>query len=251
MPPKTALLAATLAAASKALAQTTSVVTHWCPEVWDYGPLVYTTNGKTITDELKGHRTSIYASVINADATATTYSIDCVYGTWAPEPYQGCDNNPNVTYTLGPKTVDGRMIQPIKPYDFTRGFDCDIIDATTASCDFILDGRMAQAVAQTGRWPNDPDEYTGTDWSFYYQPFTITAGLEKLAAATPTAAGGSPVRGGQTIPASTGSSPTQAGAQETGSSVPTSGASKGVVRNGFLATMAGIAAAVWGIGVVV
>ncbi|KAK4169598.1 hypothetical protein QBC43DRAFT_330019 [Cladorrhinum sp. PSN259] len=238
------LAAATLSSHAVVFAQSTSVVTHWCPELW--------------------HPTQrIYASVINANPTATTYSIDCGYGTAIPdlkhEFDHGCSQNPTVIYTLGPKTVDGRMIRPEKPFDFTRGFDCDVFGTTTASCDFILDGRAAEAQAQTGRWPNDPDEYTGTDFDIYYQPFTITAGLEKLSGGggsgsggngvvvTTTTTAGSPA---ETTPAGTGSAPLAAGAQETGAgssaatgnaAVPTSGAGKQMFGKGMV--VAGVLAA--------
>ena len=52
----------------------------------------------------------------------------------------------------------------------------------SALCDFFLDGREAEAMAATGRWPMDP--INGTEFRSSLQPLTITAGLEKLAAAT-------------------------------------------------------------------
>ncbi|KAK3985849.1 hypothetical protein QBC44DRAFT_361972 [Cladorrhinum sp. PSN332] len=247
-----AALAALLAAASQTtLAQSTTVVTHWCPEVWDSGNS-YRVVGDGEPDGII-YRTRIYASVIDASPTATTYSLDCGYGDELPDPDgRGCKQNPTVIYTLGPKTVEGSMIQPEKPWDNTRGFDCDVnAGATTASCDFFLDGRQAEAIAETGRWPSDPDEYGGIDFSLYYQPFTITAGLEKLSGgggggsgggngAIATATDGS-APAAQATEASTGSAPV--GAHETGSAAPTSGASQGVVGRWMMMMGSGVAAA--------
>lgn len=49
-----------------------------------------------------------------------------------------------------------------------------------AQCDFFLDGRGAEAMAQTGRWPMDP--ITATYFALYSQAVTITAGAEKIRA---------------------------------------------------------------------
>lgn len=63
----------------------------------------------------------------------------------------------------------------------TRGFDCKLQGSSSARCDFFLDGKYA---LQRGHFPWDvePDEYAEL-----MMPLTITAGLEKLAAATTAA----------------------------------------------------------------
>lgn len=74
---------------TKADAPTTSIATVWCPE--DYGrfPGFYKT----------------YASVISADATATTYKLDCaIEGRFRD--LGGCSEWPSVTFTSGPSTAE-------------------------------------------------------------------------------------------------------------------------------------------------
>ena len=90
---------------------------------------------------------------------------------------------------------------------------------STAQCDFILQGRGPEAVAQTGRWPMDP--INGTDYEFNLQMLTITAGLEKLYGGgdgdTPVTTTVGTESSGAQATAGTGSSPGLNGPQETGS----------------------------------
>ena len=114
---------------------------------------------------------------------------------------------------------------------------------STAQCDFILQGRGPEAIAQTGRWPMDP--INGTEYEWGVQTLTITAGLEKLSGGggapgtttTSTDAAGAQATAG--VGASTGSSPGLTGPQQTASDTlsaatgaPTSGAGSLVSRAG-------------------
>ncbi|KAK4182566.1 hypothetical protein QBC35DRAFT_457169 [Podospora australis] len=227
----TSLLA--LIASARAVAISTStVVTVWNPE------------------DLGGYGYQTFASVIGADATATTYSLNCGVGVdtdhqWLPN--DGCGEWRHVTLTAGPSTARIRASN-----NWSRGFDCDIFGTTSASCNFILDGDRTKdnMIAGPGTWPayipdeDDEDLYSGTWFPEWYQAVTVTAGIEKLSgggkqkaqtnlntaasATTTTVASGAGETG---FPASTGSSPVSPGVQETdtpsasgSTAVPTSGA---------------------------
>lgn len=78
--------AVSVAAKDNMDAPTTSITTVWCPE--DYEEF-YT-----------------YASVVAADATATTYKLDCARLGDTVDPSGGCSNWPSVTFTAGPSTAE-------------------------------------------------------------------------------------------------------------------------------------------------
>lgn len=77
------------ALATNADAPTTPIATVWCPENYGGFPGDYQT----------------YASVIAADATATTYKLDCAVGGKSPS-LGGCGAWPWVTFTVGPSTAE-------------------------------------------------------------------------------------------------------------------------------------------------
>ena len=85
---KTLLVAAMMGAAGLASAESTSTAKVWYPD--DGYPL-----------------TQVYASVIGANPTATTYSVDCgMNGGSEPTKGQGCRDMPFATYTVGPSTAE-------------------------------------------------------------------------------------------------------------------------------------------------
>ncbi|KAM7190215.1 hypothetical protein V8F20_009837 [Naviculisporaceae sp. PSN 640] len=147
--------------------------TIWVPENY-YGP---------------GHRYwQTYASVIAADATATTYQLNCALDQsdepesmrYPIESYTGCSAWESVTFTMGASTAE-IVASNGGEFHMTRGVACKVdAPAAHAQCDFILDGRGAEAMAETGRWPMDP--ITASEFALYSQAVTITAGVEKIRA---------------------------------------------------------------------
>ncbi|KAK3314348.1 hypothetical protein B0H66DRAFT_376657 [Apodospora peruviana] len=247
MAPKSLLAAAVMLASATGIAASdddasTSIATIWCPE--DYGMGMYNT----------------YASVIAADATATTYSLQCVIRGSDPDPRDtGCSSWPSVTLTVGPSTV-AIYASRTGSWDDTRAVLCDV-GPSTAQCDFSLNGREAEAIAQTGRWPLD--NINGTEFDWYSQAFTITGGLEKLSgpaasegdnhvSATTTVSGAGEA---SSTPATTGSSPvvpgpgaTSSGTTSSSSAAPTSGARSQLLTGGGVSRavlVAAAAVAVW------
>lgn len=81
------LLVAAMGIARLASAESTSTATAWYPDT-----------GYPLTQ--------VFASVINANPTATTYSIDYGTYTFKPKNHQGCRDMPFATYTVGPSTAE-------------------------------------------------------------------------------------------------------------------------------------------------
>jgi len=117
----------------------------------------------------------VLASVIKADVTATEYLLQCGV------PFEdgrrrrcGHATNDTLILTLGPST----MALMGRDKTFTRGFDCRLQGSSSARYDFFLDGEYA---LQRSHFPYqvELDEHAKL-----MVPLTITAGLEKLAAAT-------------------------------------------------------------------
>ncbi|EAQ85380.1 hypothetical protein CHGG_09394 [Chaetomium globosum CBS 148.51] len=124
---------------------------------------------------------SFDASVIAADAVATTYQIRCQSGhlNMPGFPTTTCDqNDPPWTVTEGPSTMVGILSTAIASVTAVLDETCVIEDRTAAYCNYTFSGESAGTTTSTA--------YTTiiTGELFTAYPVVITAGAEKLPAAT-------------------------------------------------------------------
>ncbi|KAI4597120.1 hypothetical protein KJ359_004631 [Pestalotiopsis sp. 9143b] len=157
---------------------------------------------------------TIVAEVLAADATATTFLLNCPPGT---------DSNDCGTYDE--TVVVGPWAKPTPPPDASTGvYDLEVSMGTEwffhLHCD--MSETLPVACTTTNIGGNDDGTPTATvtfassdydDYAFDWTPITITSGLEKLAAATGT---------GSTDAATTGSGASGSGVTATASSSITS-----------------------------
>lgn len=128
---------------------------------------------------------SIAASVVSANADATTFQLHCV------ESASACGLFPQQTLVTGPSTYNMDMSDPNT--DFTATQDC-VIAASSAVCKETAGGSEAN-------FPGSSTEtYEASDIGSL--PVTVTAGVEKLTAGASVTATGSV---GSSSAASTGS----------------------------------------------
>ncbi|KAK7756028.1 hypothetical protein SLS62_001971 [Diatrype stigma] len=186
---------------------------------------------------------SFVGSVVAAAPTRIEYFVTCPEG----EDSDDCGLGPGVSVTMQPGTY---ALGLNMPPSFTMSERCEI-DQETAICTASILGSEA----------NDPgvETTTMTDVTTedFFMPVTITAGLEKLAAATATATaaggstatpaqsasdGGSSVTSPPTAASQTGSGASTGAASSTGS-VSTGAAAPCITRD---AVLAGVVALVGG-----
>ncbi|KAL7963062.1 hypothetical protein V8C34DRAFT_130750 [Trichoderma compactum] len=120
-----------------------------------------------------------FGSVIGADSTATTYAYGCAPGHKLAG--EDCGSGPSQTVTQGPGTWIYSASYTAAESSVTEGAHCKLSSAADiASCSVYMsatstDGRVA-STATSGTQP----------FLFFQLPVTVTAGLEKLRAATAT-----------------------------------------------------------------
>lgn len=185
---------------------------------------------------------NIVASVIGADATATTYLLNCPPGT---------DSNDCGTYnqslTLGPWASQ----TPVSGQPTTGAFDMYITMDYDEPWEFSLHCEMTRTVAQEctsinigGNNDGTPTATIGgeelTDFEFAYSPITITAGLEKLEGNGAQATGGSASTTGDASTTGEEGSESSGGADDDSAAVPIFGMHLAGVFAG--AVLAGVAA---------
>ncbi|KAF2759089.1 hypothetical protein EJ05DRAFT_499513 [Pseudovirgaria hyperparasitica] len=196
------------------------------------------------------------ASVVTVDATATTMVLSCP--TDAPEDpdeFDGCYADA-FTVTAGPELFYAEFTEAFGEESnsipvVTATISCSIGGTTTASCDQTMIGTVEGEVLTT----SFATEYSSGELVF--SPATVTAGADKLSAATgspeptsdsPSSNPSSPAHTGslitRTTPAPTGSQPT-GGSPTTEGSAPadTGAASANLIRGASIAGLAGVAAA--------
>ena len=152
-------------------------------------------------------------SVIGADRTATTYSINCPPGTDSNE----CGMGPGMTVTqFGTTAYAGIMSDP----SFTYSWSCQLAGTTAATC-------VQSAGGQSANFPGvETTTLSASEISLF--PVTITAGQTKLAAATAASAttghssagtGAASTASGQRSASNTGAAATPSTTPNTGSRV--------------------------------
>ena len=151
------------------------------------------------------------ASVIGADRTATTYSINCPPGTDSNE----CGMGPGMTVTqFGTTAYAGLMSDP----SFTYSWSCQLAGTTAATC-------VQSAGGQSANFPGvETTTLSASEISLF--PVTITAGQTKLAAATAastTTGHSSASTGAAALTASGQRSASNTGAAATPSTTPNAG----------------------------
>ncbi|KAH8433574.1 putative GPI anchored cell wall protein [Aspergillus melleus] len=123
--------------------------------------------------------TSVRASIVGANADATTYAVDCQDGA----PVTVCPLNSPITITEGPSTFTMSAVYSTK----TRGADakvtmvqdCDITSSTQgASCSVSVGMELTVRGQSTSTGTSTITSFASDD--IYYQPMTVTAGAEKL-----------------------------------------------------------------------
>lgn len=139
--------------------------------------------------------TAVAASIINVQNDLTTLAFDCKGG----EPTADCGLDDPVTITVGPSTFTQSAVFSTKTQGigakYTLVQDCDITSSTqSAVCSISV-----RVEASSGAVKTATSASAVTTWSseeIYYEPLTITAGMEKLnptasvGPTTTTAAGG-------------------------------------------------------------
>lgn len=189
-----------------------------------------------------GDEQTLVADVLAADATATTFLLNCPTGT---------DSNDCGTYNES--VIVGPWAKPTPPPDATAGVYELNIDMPEESWSFNIHCDMSQTVPVTcttiNLGGNDDGSPTATftsiastddslGWGYY--PITITSGLEKLASATGSGSGNSAsatTTGGTTVVTGTGTGTgTASGTSNTASSTPNAAmSSRGEPMAGTLA----------------
>lgn len=123
--------------------------------------------------------TSVRASIVGADADATTYALDCLSG--APE--TECALNSPITITEGPSTFTMSAVYSTKTAGVnakaTLVQDCEITSSTQgASCSVSVGVEVSTRGLSTSTGTSTITSFASDD--IYYQPMTVTAGVEKL-----------------------------------------------------------------------
>lgn len=184
--------------------------------------------------------TDMFASIISANPTATTMSLQCA-------PTADCGLFPAEVLVFGPSTYNINMGDPTPGSDFTATQDCVI--ASSAVC-------MESASGTEANFPGSSTETYDAD-SVATVRLVVTAGVEKLnfkvdasttveskASATPSAASGSAASGSsQSLAASTGSVKASGSVSATGSAAKpaaTGAAAVNAVGGGLLSIAAGV-----------
>lgn len=197
----------------------------------------------TVTLHLLNYQTqTIYASVITANPTATAFLLTCPENNLEAEDPQGyCHSRlyDGITVTEGPSTLEIHITDTGSPN--TNELWCTLLGGDNARCSSSVHGYWGTT--------------TGTDdWSSMSQwaiPVTVTAGLEKLAAAT-----GTPATAGSTTTESSGSAPTPAptpaptGSGTAGAASASKASTAGIAAVTGNAVVAGVAAVLGGVLVV-
>ncbi|KAF2400051.1 hypothetical protein EJ06DRAFT_530807 [Trichodelitschia bisporula] len=153
----------------------------------------------------------LVASIKSASPSATVMEIGCPDGTSGND----CGFNPPLTLTQGPTTAV--LVQDRPDYTgFTMSIGCSLdTKASTAVCVSSMGGAEANFPGvETGT-------VTGTDYGF--SPVTVTAGAEKLSAASGSATTGK--TSGTATGKATGT--TKSGASASGTAASASGSSTG------------------------
>ncbi|KAI9929728.1 hypothetical protein ASPWEDRAFT_28422 [Aspergillus wentii DTO 134E9] len=132
----------------------------------------------------------VEASVVGANAIATTFAMQCKDNA----PTSLCDLDDPVTITAGPSTMTFSAVYTTKTLGvnvkLTLMNDCDVTSSTAASCSGsagIYGSTLGVSRSSSTTWKTS---YSSDD--IYYQPLTVTAGVDKLnapqATQTPDAA---------------------------------------------------------------
>ncbi|KAK3997383.1 hypothetical protein QBC44DRAFT_315938 [Cladorrhinum sp. PSN332] len=169
----------------------------------------------TLLLPLLGETKTIFGSVIDANPTATTYSVNC-----PPDmDSNDCGLGTGFKVVGGPKTVSVDM----PGEEATVNFGCNLSPETAVCAGTMIGGSPVTTIVTT-------EAFAATDLEDLYVPITITAGAEKLAAAT-----GGPVPTGSTTLSKVTSTGTGAGgAAETQSSSTSTGGVPQITQNAVL-----------------
>ncbi|PLB44648.1 hypothetical protein P170DRAFT_468284 [Aspergillus steynii IBT 23096] len=122
---------------------------------------------------------SVRASIIGANAEATTYAVNCQSGA----PVTVCPLNSPITITEGPSTFTMSAVYSTKTLGVdakaTLVQDCDITSSTQrASCSVSVGIEVSTRGLSTSTGLSTVTSFASDD--IYYQPMTVTAGAEKL-----------------------------------------------------------------------
>lgn len=121
---------------------------------------------------------SVRASVVGANADATTYAVNCQSGA----PVTVCPLNSPITITQGPSTFTMSAVYSTKTGGLdahaTMVQDCDITSSKSASCSVSVGVEVTVRGHSTSTGTSTITSFASDD--IYYRPMTVTAGADKL-----------------------------------------------------------------------